>query len=118
MSLKVVAGASVRTMQTLGSTYELPSQLNSRRSNCTPSTPVNWLITCASWKRPITVPSFDAALNMWFAATRPPPPGMFWTMTTGAPGMCLPIWRDTRRAVVSKPPPAPEPTMMLTVLRR
>ena len=64
------------------------------------------------------VPSFAAALKTWFAATSPPPPGMLTTMTVGSPAMWRPMWRETRRAVVSKPPPAPDPTMMLMVLPR
>jgi hypothetical protein len=48
--------------------------------------------------RDSTVPSFGATLNTWLAATSEPPPGMFFGMTVGLPGMCLPIWRATVRA--------------------
>jgi hypothetical protein len=41
---------------------------------------------------------------------------MFWTMTVGIPGIYRPMWRETRRAVVSNPPPASEPTTIVTVL--
>ena len=44
----VLVPPGVRTMQTFGSSYELPSQLNCRRSKFTPSPPVSWFIICAS----------------------------------------------------------------------
>src|SRR5271157_2005126 len=81
-----------------------------------PGWPSIWLRMSPPFTWPIVRPSGFVPLKSWLAMIRPPAPVTFSTMTTGLPGMCLPICLPTVLAHRSKPPPAEAPTVMRTVL--
>src|SRR4030088_688154 len=55
---------------------------------------------------------------MRFAVTRPPAPGVVWTMMVGLPGMKRLRCRATTRAEMSLMPPGAVPTMRVTARPR
>src|SRR5215510_14918964 len=82
----------------LGLVASLPIQLNCEALNFTWGTPSISSSGIVGDVSANEVPSFGAVLNMWLAAIRLPAPGIFRAIMFGLPGMCLAIWRATRRA--------------------
>ena len=63
----------------------------------------------------IAEPSRGACSSAHSTAFIEPAPGMFWTMTRGAPGRCFVNCGASLRAVMSKTPPGAKPTTNLIV---
>jgi hypothetical protein len=94
----------------------VPIQPNLRASKRTPWPLIAWCSGMLLTTVPMVVPSFGAWLNMKFDASTWPPPGMFFTIIAGLPG----IWRIqcliSIRAARSTGPPAPVLTTTVMVL--
>ena len=96
-SSSVLNGLVCQDSTRLTSAERLPIQLNFSGSYCTPVLSSNGCIASPRANTPSVVPSLGAVVKMKFADRRLPAPAMFWTMTLGLPGRCLPRWRAKLR---------------------
>ena len=82
-----------------------PIQLSSAVLKRTPWVPSRSSSGMVGAPMPMTLPSLGETLNTVLTARKLPAPGMFFGMTLGLPGMCLPMCRATSRPSVSLLPP-------------